>query len=46
MPAFLALGRLRQEDYEFEGSLGYIASFSIKQSKTTNAQSGPNFKCI
>jgi hypothetical protein len=36
MPVMLALRRLRQEDYEFEASLGYIAIPSLKGEKKCN----------
>jgi hypothetical protein len=33
MPVISALGRLRQEDHEFEVSLGYIVKLSQKHKK-------------
>jgi hypothetical protein len=33
MPVILALGRLRQEDFEFKASLHYIVSSSLKRKK-------------
>jgi hypothetical protein len=30
------LGRLRQEDHEFKGSLGYIERHCLKKTKQTN----------
>jgi hypothetical protein len=33
MPAVLAFGRLRQEDYEFQASLCYIVRLCLKEAK-------------
>jgi hypothetical protein len=33
MPAVLAFGRLRQEDYEFKASLCYIVRLCLKEAK-------------
>jgi hypothetical protein len=33
MPVIPALGRLRQEDCEFQARLGYIANFCLKEWK-------------
>jgi hypothetical protein len=35
MPVILPLGRLRQEDHEFEASLRYIARPCLKKQKQT-----------
>jgi hypothetical protein len=31
MPVILALGRLRQENFEFEARLGYVVRFHLKK---------------
>jgi hypothetical protein len=36
MPVIPALRKMKQEDHEFEASLGYMVSFCLKQNKIRN----------
>jgi hypothetical protein len=42
MPVILALRRLRQENLEFEASLGYITRACLKKTNRQNSYGGEN----
>jgi hypothetical protein len=46
MPAIPGLGRLKQENHEFEGTLGYIKTCSLKKKGRKRESGASSFRDI